>query len=326
MHRKQIYSLIISILTYYSYGQKLNQNSSFTYSIEGKAFFSNEKSVFWHKSNQNGELPNYQQIAIQVKVAVQKRYFSDSLGKEKLIDWGAGSTGIILASHQSTALISQLYAQLKIWKIEISVGRRYEKVGIIDNNLASGNYSFSDNSLPIPKLQLSSTDFIEMPFTKKVLAFKFNYADGLIGLTKANPFQKSIFIKDTYLHQKSLYGRFGKPRWKLKLYGGFAHQVMWGGEYQIWPTDFNMTQKVRYWAVISGGTWLGSRVGNHVANLDLGLSYNFPTFDLMLYRQNLVEDGSLYRGLSNIADGLNGISIDFKQSPIRNITINSPVW
>ena len=32
----------------------------------------------------------------------------------------------------------------------------------------------------------------------------------------------------TYLHQKSLYGRFGKPEWKLKLYGGFNHQVIVG--------------------------------------------------------------------------------------------------
>ena len=40
----------------------------------------------------------------------------------------------------------------------------------------------------------------------------------------------NVLLPGTYLHQKSLYGRFGKPGWKLKLYGGFNHQVLWGNE------------------------------------------------------------------------------------------------
>lgn len=135
-----------------------------------------------------------------------------------------------------------------------------------------------------------------------------------------------LFIKDTYLHQKSLYGRLGKPHWKLKLYGGFSHQVMWGGEYQIWPNSFDLTQKQRYWGIVRGNPWEGSRIGNHVANLDLGFSYRFPTLDLMVYRQNLVEDGALYRGLSNISDGLNGISVEFKQTTTRKIIIEKGIF
>ena len=43
----------------------------------------------------------------------------------------------------------------------------------------------------------------------------------------------NILQIETYLHQKSLYGRFGKPEWKWKLYGGFNHQVFWGNEKDI---------------------------------------------------------------------------------------------
>jgi hypothetical protein len=299
---------------------------SVQYSIEGSTFLSNGNVTFWQHANQNGESPTYQYASLWAKSTLRRLYISDSLSKKRFIDWGAGATGILSISKQPSLFLSQLYAQLKIWEIELSVGQRYEQTGLINQYLSSGNYSFSNNALPLPKIQIASLRFVEVPMTKKMLAFKFNYTDGLVGETQAIPFGRYTFIKDTYLHQKSLYGRFGKPHWKLKILGGFCHQVMWGGEYQIWPNNFDLTQKERYWAVVSGDTWQGSRIGNHVANIDLGVSYLFPTFDFMVYRQNLVEDGSLYRGLSNIADGLNGVSISLKSPSNTNIIIEKGIF
>ena len=295
------------------------------YSVEGGAFLSGTTTPFWQYANQNGEVSRSQATSLWAKSTLRKSYATDSLGNNKLIDWGGGATGILSMSNQSTAFLAQLYAQLKIWKIELSVGRRYEQIGLVDQSLSSGNFSFSNNALPIPKIQLASMGFVDVPLTKRLLSFRFNYMDGQLGETPVNPFGVNLLIKDTYLHQKSLYGRFGKPHWKLKLFGGFCHQVMWGGEYQIWPNNFDLTQKERYWGVVSGGSWQSSRIGNHVANLDVGFSYRFPHFDLMFYRQSLVEDGALYRGLSNIVDGLNGLSIDFKQTTTRKITLEKGV-
>ena len=51
----------------------------------------------------------------------------------------------------------------------------------------------------------------------------------------------NILQIETYLHQKSLYGRFGKPEWKLKLYGGFNHQVLWGNEKKYWGDIFTLS-------------------------------------------------------------------------------------
>ncbi|MCU0339408.1 MAG: capsule assembly Wzi family protein [Spirosomaceae bacterium] len=327
---KQIYILIILTLVRatqsYLFSQEPNINNNIEYLIESRGYLSNGQGAFWQRANQNGEVPNFQQVASWSKISIQKQYVSDSTGKGKWLDWGMGSTGIGVLSQQSQIFLSQLYGQLKVWKLDLSAGKRYETLGIVDNELSSGSFSFSNNALPIPKIQLSSLGFVEIPFTKKILALKFNYSDGYIGNTEANPFGQYVSIKDTYLHQKTLYGRVGKPHWKLKLYGGFSHQVMWGGEYQVWPTDFNLTQKERYWAIVSGGTWLGSRIGNHVATLDLGCSYQLPQMNLMLYRQNLVEDGSLYRGLSNIADGLNGVMVKFKKRNSSRITIEKAVF
>ena len=320
------FTLKLLLLSKCSYSQMPNIAKPVNYSVESGFFLSNGNTPFWQQANQHGEIPTYQYASSWTKGSLTKSYTLDSAGRNKLIDWGAGATGVVSVSNTPSLFLSQLYVQLKVWKIELSVGRRYEQVGIIDQNLSSGSYSFSNNALPIPKIQLASLGFVEMPLTKRLLSFKFNYADGFIGQTQGNPFNTFVNIKDTYLHQKSLYARFGKPNWKLNLYGGFCHQVMWGGEYQIWPNSFDLTQSHRYWGVVRGESWASSRIGNHVANLDLGFSYQGSKFDLMVYRQNVVEDGALYRGLSNVADGLNGISVNFKEKSPNKITLKSALF
>lgn len=314
------------IVSEHSHSQLPNIAKPVNYSVESSFFLSNGNAPFWQQANQNGEIPTYQYASSWTKGSLAKYYAVDSVGKNKVIDWGAGATGIISVSNTPSLFFSQIYAQLKVSKFELSVGRRYEQIGIIDQNLSSGSYSFSNNALPIPKIQLASLGFVEVPLTKHLVSFKFNYADGLVGETQGNPFNTSVNIKDTYLHQKSLYARFGKPKWKLNLYGGFCHQVMWGGEYQIWPTGFDLTRSHRYWGVIRGESWSGSRIGNHVANLDLGFSYRNSRFDLMAYRQSIVEDGALYRGLSNISDGLNGVLVNFKKKSSNKITFKSALF
>lgn len=303
---------LMSIKSVTSICQRPNLRKSLNYQVEGGTFLSNGNTPFWQQANQKAEVPNFEYANLRVKGDFSKLYCVDSLGKKKNVDWGAGATAILSATGQSTVFLSQLYVQVKVWEVELSVGRRYENVGLIDHELSSGNYSFSANALPIPKLQLASLGFVEVPFTKKMIAFKFNYADGFLGQTEANPFNKLVNIEDTYFHQKSFYSRIGKPNWKINFYGGFSHQVIWGGEYQVWPDNFFLTQKERYWGIVRGASWEGSRIGNHVANIDLAFSYKSKKMDWLIYRQNLVEDGSLYQGLSNIADGLNGISVNIK--------------
>ena len=309
-----------------AFSQEPNLRKKWVYKAELATFLSNGKGTFWQQANQNAEVPEYKYANARAKATFSKSYANDSLGSRKIVDWGVGATAILSASKEPTLFFSQLYAQARVWKIELSLGRRYENIGLIDQELSSGSYSFSNNALPIPKVQLSSLGFLEAPFTKRLLAFKFNYADGLIGKTQADPFNRFVNIEETFLHQKSLYGRLGKPQWKVNFYGGFSHQVMWGGEYQIWPTGFLLTRQERYFGVVQGEPWSGSRIGNHVANIDLAFSYRSKKADWFFYRQNLVEDGSLFRGLSNITDGLNGVSAVFKnfeskKSYIKKVTL-----
>jgi hypothetical protein len=180
-------------------------------------------------------------------------------------------------------------------------------MGLCDTNLTSGAWAVSGNALGIPKAQISIPEFYSLPIFGKLFAFKGNYAHGWIGET-SQVRQGNVLQIGTYLHQKSLYGRFGKPGWKWKLYGGFNHQVLWGNEKDYWGDIFKLSPFKTYLYVITGRGWHGSRMGNSLGSIDLGFEYEFHNVRLLAYRQNLYDAGALYH-LANIRDGLNGLSL-----------------
>jgi hypothetical protein len=49
------------------------------------------------------------------------------------------------------------------------------------------------------------------------------------------------------MHQKSFYGRFGKPHWKIRLYGGFNHNVQWRGKYVTQNSTSGLNQNPSDW-------------------------------------------------------------------------------
>jgi hypothetical protein len=146
-----------------------------------------------------------------------------------------------------------------------------------------------------------------LPFFGRLFAFKGNFAQGWFGET-SQPKNGTVLQIGSFLHQKSLYGRFGKPEWKWKLYGGFNHQVMWGNEQEYWGNYFPYSPIKTYLYVITGRGWDRSRMGNSLGSIDLGAEYEFEKIRIFAYRQNLYDAGALIR-LANIRDGLNGLSL-----------------
>ncbi|GAB2520299.1 hypothetical protein GCM10027085_07740 [Spirosoma aerophilum] len=143
------------------------------------------------------------------------------------------------------------------------------------------------------------------------------------------------------LHQKSLYLRLGRITSTVKLYGGFNHQVVWGGQSDkligtgLVPSDGRLPSSLRdYYYVVVGDrnsrtdssayTYfeITNRVGNHLGTIDLGAEIDLVRHTLFFYRQNIYEDGSLF-SLINIADGLNGVRIrrNDPRAVVRDIVI-----
>lgn len=300
--------------------------SKVKYQLESGMYIStSNQTPFWLRSNQYGIVP-VESPFLTVRGATHKEYDStiNQQNQPKKFSYGYGINTIVNVGKSSQILLPEAYIKLRYGAFEFYGGRRREIFGLVDSSLTSGSYIWSGNALPIPKVQISIPNYTSI-IGHGVLSIKAGYAHGWFG--------HQGDVKNYFLHQKWLYGRIGKPNWKMKFYGGFNHQVQWGGipikpyiEAQTgtlisqFPSDFGT-----YLKVVSGVSLIKNnrgtdntplndawnRAGNHLGSLDLASEINFRKIDLFLYRQSIYEDGSLFY-LNNITDGLFGFSIKRK--------------
>ncbi|MBO0948167.1 capsule assembly Wzi family protein [Fibrella forsythiae] len=289
---------------------------------------SNGEIPFWMRANQNGIVPRGQTL-VSLRSAWQLDYratpstAADSLFRRgHKLDWGWGLEAVANGGSTKQLLASQAYLKARVGAIEVWAGRRRETYGLgSDSPLSSGSYIWSGNALPLVKFQLAIPEFWP---AKSFLSIKGSFAQGWFA---------DGFVQGSLLHQKSIYIRVGKPFSRVRGYIGFNHQVQWAGHTTHLPNAFIRGQQFPstwrdYGLVITGASLneqtdldttrysdfdRGNRVGNHLGTVDLGLEVKMGKLSMLLYRQNIYEDGSLYY-LTNIADGLNGIRLRNSQS------------
>lgn len=285
------------------------QNNSYSAEIELQSGFNGPNNVpFWIRSNQFGSVPP-EGAFTSLTGSIGRNYNKTT---KKIFDWGFSAEGRLNLGNSSDIMLIEGYGKLRLSAFEVRAGRSKDIVGLCDTgSLSSGSYIVSGNSIGIPKIEVSIPEFYVIPFLGRMFAFKGNFAHGWMG-NSSKDFDTAI-LSPTYLHQKSLYGRFGKPQWKLKLYGGLNHQVVWGDESLFMGEDYTLSIFQTYLYVIRGKRFNNNiiqetRIGNHLGTIDLGLTYDFNKFRLLIYRQNIYEAGALYH-FANIRDGLNGLSI-----------------
>ncbi|GAB3254620.1 capsule assembly Wzi family protein [Larkinella harenae] len=278
------------------------------------------------RTNQYGIVPNTLPYAT-IRAGVHQDYcyypLSDISTSKRQDFFGIGY-GFELASNlgaqqKIAVLVPEAYVKARVGAFEIQAGRRREITGLVDSTLSSGSYSWSGNALPMPKIQISLPTYTPIGFTKGLIALRGNFAHGWFG----NHNRK---VDHSYLHQKSLYGRLGKPRWPVKLYAGFNHQVQWGGVTDELPEslakDGKLPAKFQDYLFVTMGNSLSrlvkldtvrysrfdreNRIGNHLGSIDVGIEYSNREISLLLYHQFVYEDGSLYY-LANVEDGLTGL-------------------
>ncbi|MGA0555177.1 capsule assembly Wzi family protein [Larkinella sp. VNQ87] len=272
---------------------------------------------FWLRTNQYGFVPLQGSVGT-LQGGFQRKYRTntDTTNRHRSrFDWGAGVYAVANVGRSSQWLLPEAYAKVRYGRVELWAGRRRELYGIGDSTLTSGFVVWSGNSLPIPKVQLHTPEFISVGFLKHILAFRAGYAHGWF-----NP----PYIKGAFLHQKYLYGRFGKPHWRFKFYAGINHQVQWGGRADYlkdspFAVDGKLPSSLQdYLSLIVGRypkdlvnnqqtTFDGeNRVGNHIGSIDYGLEWTTSQLTTLLYYQHLYEDASGLIYL-NFPDGLWGL-------------------
>lgn len=272
-------------------------------------YISKDRMPFWLRSNQSGSIP-LDNLSIGLTGIVTRDYDTKQKG---IFDWGTSLKGRLNAGNIIDFILVEGYVKTRIWIFEIRGGRSREIMGLCDTSLTSGAFAVSGNAPGIPNIQINVPEFYTIPVFGELFAFKGNYVHGWIGETPVRKLNDSIANLKTYLHQKSLYGRFGKPGWKWKLYGGFSHQAFWGSEKIYYGSNFTLTPFEAYLYIITGRPYGAehiptSKIGNQLGSIDVGAEYNFENTRIMAYHQFIYDIGALYY-LANIRDGLNGLSI-----------------
>lgn len=296
-----------------------NPDSSYSFAEINLYGSTQKRTPFWIQANQFGIVPR-ESPAASLHTGLQ-HYWNVSSNRRNTENWKIGGGIEVSANLNSSTkiLIPQAFAAVHYGNWELYAGRKKQWVGLADSTLGMGSYSWSGNALPIPKIQFGTTRFISVPLTDNWVAFNAFYSEGIFENNR--PVTHKL-----KLHQKALYVRLGKPTSMFRFYGGFNHQVQWGGQSPFYTVDGQMPKGLKsYFYIITGkphatGEKLThfdqtSRIGNHLGSIDLALEVEIRNSSLFFYRQNIYEDGSLYY-FNNIDDGLNGIR--FRRKPSKN--------
>ena len=276
---------------------------------------------FWLRANQWGRAP-LQTPAATGRLAVELDYrpVDTTWGfsrKKQRFDWGFGVEGVANAQPGGAQiLLPQAYVKTRFRGLELWAGRRYEFFTLGDSALTSGAYAWSGNALPVPKVQLGLPEYVPLGFLGNFVALRGFYAHGWFN---------APYIQGAYLHQKALYGRFGKATGRVNVQLGLNHQVLWGGraDYLRGSTLAVNGQLPRAWSDYVRGVIFGkiptefrndrftnfdgeNRIGNHLGSLDAAVEVRLNRGRMLAYHQHPYEDmtGLLLR---NTPDGLYGL-------------------
>lgn len=325
---RKVYFLVIFLVSAsLGHAQILCRPSQYNLEI-GNYTSSSENTPFWLRSNQYGIVP-FQSPLQTIRAGIYSEYDSTYSQKQKANSQFALGYGLNIVANRiikqqpydKSVLLLEAYVKARLGIFEIYAGRRKEKFGLTDSSLSTGSYAWSGNALPIPKVQIAIPTFVPIGFTRGWVSLQGSFAHGYL--------DASGFIRNKMLHQKSFYLRLGRPNEVIRVYGGFNHQVVWGGQATdvrgipgVIPVGGKLPSSLRdYFYVVTAINKKGNtdtttytffdqanRVGNHLGSIDLAIEIDLVRHTLYAYRQSLVEDGSL-ASLLNIEDGLNGIRL-----------------
>lgn len=262
-----------------------------------------ERTPFWMVSNKYG------------KFSLQKHGVLTGIKIYAESDTGTiynYSYGIELANHfdgNNKLWVHQAYLKFGLFNmVELRAGAWEETIGNEYTPLSSGSILWSDNARPIPKVELGTPGFVEVPYTKGYIEVSGSLAHGW--------FEKERYVKNVFLHRKFLYGRAGGEL-PINITFGLLHVAQWGGEspaHGQLPVNWDAYRRVFF--ADSGGvdaptSWQINRFGNHIGSRNYGVDVKFTNFELNFYYQDIFEDGSGKRR-ENFPDGLWGIYISNK--------------
>lgn len=277
---------------------------------------SGRQTPFWLMSNRQGKIFHDQNMASVTLAA----FAQPDTGKVFDIHYGAE---VYARQGQSGDLwLHQLYAAITYNDIvELRAGLWEETIGIREPLLSSGSVIWSGNARPMPKIQIGTPGYINVPFTR-------GYAEGSLRITHGW-FVDDRYGSDIWLHHKNAYLRIG-GNLPVNLYYGFNHFAQWGGSVPHrdlpFPSDFRTF--LRVFANRSGDPddpatppgWAQNKYGNTLGSRNYGIDVTLKRIETGVYHHDIFEDGSGLRR-RNFPDGLWGAYLRFtdKKRPLQAV-------
>ncbi|WP_420149269.1 capsule assembly Wzi family protein [Spirosoma sp.] len=319
---KQFFLLTTLLIISCSISKAQTKSQHQTFVEVGGIVSSNERTPFWLRANQFGIVP-YSSPAGTLRAGVTGSVLlTDTAGiyarkapsRAWVLSYSAEAVGNV--GKENRLLAPEYYVKLAHRQLELVVGRRREVTGVVDTLLTSGSYSWSGNALPIPKVRFGTKGFAHIG-RRKWLGINAFIAHGWMANTN--------YMQQSFLHQKSLILRIGKPLSAIHFYVGINHVAQWAGRsdsldyhYAVngqLPNQLRDFPNVLFAVRMNGLN--NPRVtsfdyvnmyGNHIGNYDFGIALRLPAVSLLVYHQHSFDDlsGILFR---NMPDGLSGIQI-----------------
>ncbi|GAB3266894.1 capsule assembly Wzi family protein [Larkinella harenae] len=277
-----------------------------------------DRTPFWLRANQFGTVPLTAPVGT-LRIGLSGTVLLNDTTKNRLnrawtLVYGAEAVGN--AGKSSQFLVPEAYMAVAHRGIALVAGRRREVIGLVDSTLSSGSYAWSGNALPIPKVQFGTRGFVPLG-RRGWLALNGFIAHGW--------YADTWYMQHSFLHQKSLFVRVGKPSSTVRLYAGINHHVQWGGRSAyIDPklavngqlpgrlSDFpNVLFAIRTNGLnndrISSFDYV-NLYGNHLGSIDFGGELRFASVSVFGYHQHAFDDvtGMFFK---NLPDGLSGIRL-----------------
>ncbi|WP_338875442.1 capsule assembly Wzi family protein [Spirosoma sp. SC4-14] len=273
------------------------------------------RTPFWLQANQYGTIPVNNPAGL-ARIGVSGQWRLSDSRPQRYVSYGVEAVGAV-ASPSSSVVLPQAYVSLDLGHFSLWGGRKKEIIGLGDSTLSSGFYSWSGNALPITKIQIGTNGFTPLGFTRGILAVHAFFAHGW--------FANSDSMQQSYLHQKAIYVRIGRPNWRIRLTGGILHNAQWGGHSPylspIVARDGQLPHSLKdYWYVVTTQqpdelestnhtAFDGiNRFGNHLGSIDLGAELSLGQWQAIGYYQHPFEDKSGV-AFANFPDGLYGFRL-----------------
>jgi hypothetical protein len=315
--------MILSILVSLFTSLVTPVDTSIHTTVEAQAIVSDAGvTPLWMRSLQYGSVP------MENPGLVLRAWNGKGYNLKKKYDWKYEVEATGWTGKQNDFWLTQAYVSGRRGKWEIWVGRRKEVYGLGDTTMTGGFYAWSGNAVPMPKIQLGTRDYIN--FAKGWLGIHMTYSHGW--------FDNQGILKNAMLHQKSLYGRLGKPNSLISIFGGLNHQVSWGGEqnvktggvFDVYPSSlgayFYVVTLLKNRDIVPIDTNTSSddannQYGNHLGSIDLAVKLQPNWGAILIYKQTAYETGRVF-SLVTVNDGIWGISIKQKEKRfLQNFTI-----